>query len=116
MANDVSKLPKWAQDQIRWRDNEIKRLRREIHQLIGGAADGCGGTNIAYRDGIRDDIPLPADKTISFYPSKKEGEFDRESRIDVRIERGGIYVSTQRRLIIQPEASNTCRIFNDEGY
>lgn len=107
MANDISKLPKWAQDQINWRNNEIKRLKQEMQQLLGAEV-----TNITYREGIRNDIPLPADKTISFYPTV----FDRERRIDVRIDQEGIYIMTQRRMIIQPEASNTARIFNSENY
>lgn len=107
MANDVTKLPKWAQDQIQWRDSEIKRLNQQVQQLLGGVEV----TNITYRDGLTYK-PLPADKTINFHPSV----FDVENRIDVRIERGGIYVMTQRRLIIHPEASNTVRIFNSENY
>jgi len=107
MPNDVLKLPKWAQDQINWRDNEIKRLKVQIQQLLGGVEI----TNITYQEGFAEK-PLPADKTISFHPRV----FDMESRIDVRIEQGGIYITTQRRLILHPEASNTVRIFNSEGY
>jgi len=107
MANDVSKLPKWAQDQINWRNSEIERLKGQIQQLLGGPEE----TNITYRE-LSEDLPLPANKTISFYPRG----LDKERRIDVRIERVGITITTQRRLIIHPEASNSIRIFNSESH
>jgi len=100
MPNDVSKLPKWAQDRIRLLERKAERLEHKIDQL-----EGTEETNITYLDGLGE-RPLPANKTIRFQTNA--------GHIDVRLEREGegLYVNAQHPMAIHPQAANSVQIVN----
>lgn len=106
MPNDVSKLPKWAQERIQWLERENVRLARKLDQL-----EGTEETNITYLDGLGE-RPLPANKTIRFQTD--DGHIDVRLERPERGERGGICINAEHPMSIRPEAANAAKIYNEE--
>lgn len=65
MPNDISKLPKWAQDQYRTLHAENEDLRARI-ALLEGEGKYEGTEVFITGHGVEGDIPLPAGSHIVF--------------------------------------------------
>jgi len=99
MAEDITKLPKWAQKRIELLEGAVDYLGHKLKQW-----EGEEETNVVYLDGLNTERPLPKDATIRFY--------NDDEWINVRVEGGGIHVTGQRCLAIFPYVANVVNIYN----
>lgn len=106
----LSRLPKWASDEIQRLNREARELRADIKQMRGEIGD----TN-TYADPHRslagpvsdpDDrgLPLRRNEQIRFYLSKEKRS---DEYIDVRVENGYLWVHGGAGLTMKIRASNT---------
>ncbi len=111
MPNDVTKLPRWAQDQI----TALKSEARGLHDRLM-AYEGEVDTPVFARTG-HGDVPIP-NEPIQWNMPNKEG-FSRH--IDIRLvparadgRSAHLYVNAYMGLIIRPIAANACEIYMSE--
>ncbi len=98
MANDVTRLPRWAQDRIRIAEMRLREARAEIETLFV-----TKDTDTFWAEGIDPEKPLPKGGRVRFYLGTYQ-------HIDVRIEEGRIDVNGSDTLVVYPLASNLVRI------
>ncbi len=102
---DVAKLPKWAQARIARLENSVEHLNARLAQ---GPADSR-----AFADPYSDSPhPLGPDPHVRFIVGAPRHAGGRPPHISVRLADGGLYVMASDGLTIEPQSSNTCRIFN----
>lgn len=104
VKNDVSKLPKWAQEKIANQEREIDRLRDSVSILEGvtaGARDNLElDTSVWLDGGIEDDLPLPKHSHINFGSSGRDFRvwFNADGDLEVN--------SSSESILISPRAAN----------
>ena len=104
---DVSRLPKWAQDELALRDRRIAQLEQELAAL----SSKHPGSNVAIRESVRSsEVTLPPDSKISFYMQHSGSQW--RSSIEAYHEANGqLYVASDTgRLVVLPVASNSIRL------
>lgn len=97
IIEDISKLPKWAQ-------NLISRLERDYNDAIDKLSnmDEGGETNVKWSSGWKDSHNLPNNSKVTFVVNGKD--------IDAYIQNGALYISGEREIVIFPHASNAVYI------
>ena len=98
MGQDISKLPKWAQDRLRNLQGEVERVREEMLTLTGKP----GSTNIEWRHAL-EHHPLPPGVTVRF-------TMDEYRWVEIGHFLGGVQIRGSRQLIIVPNVSNTFKV------
>lgn len=108
---DITKLPKWAQDELASRDRVIEVLREEIAELTADHK----GSNVVMRVNLRYKY-LPPDARLIFYmePDPGDGKKLRDG-IEVHHQHDAygpelILRSNGDRLNVMPSASNSVRV------
>ena len=103
--NDVTKLPKWAQQELKTKDAMIAHLQKTIDDMVG--SDGSEA-DIVYDMGMYPDKgkPLPKHTTVRF----KTGDRTHEA-IEVRLARDSsnqtyVHIYSTERLTIRPNSAN----------
>lgn len=100
--HDVSKLPKWARQ-------EIERLTRDVEHLSAKLSAGPENSNTfadPYSDSKR---PLGLDTAVEFVLDQKRWD-GRGSRIRVALQDGVLNVNGDDQLLVMPRAANTLLI------
>lgn len=105
---DITKLPKWAQ-------NRIMLLERKVDELVGdiAARDGSQKTGVSYTtdfsctDEVRRFIPTD---TVRFHLPKLSERHVTDCYIEVRKLDDHIEVRTQGTLVIRPRVTNVVTI------
>jgi hypothetical protein len=110
----LSKLPKWAQDELHSRNFRIDQLEKQVAEL----SSQHPGSNVAIWGGMREDeITLPPDSGIVFYVEDESENGCMREHIEVRHDRnrpGTLHVSASYGgLFIMPSAANSARIMVD---
>lgn len=111
---DITKLPKWAQDELANRDRKIRDLNAHIENL---KADHHG-SNVAVRDYLHGYTYLPENSPIVFYMEPDPGDIKRErANIEVNHQHDAYgdelilrSSSMGERLSVMPSASNSVRV------
>jgi len=97
---DISKLPKWAQDEITSLTNKVEFLQERLKEVTG-----VKDTNTFIMDGINK-IPLPKNSVIDFRVGDKQ-----QNKVSVYIRREGVIdINTDARdgsMVIMPRAANS---------
>lgn len=97
-THDLTRLPKWAQ-------SEIKRLTQDNNHLRTKLAEGPEGSNVfadPYSDAAR---PLGVDTAVEFRIGESWGE-----RFIVRLEGKRLFVSGGSSVCVHPRASNSFEV------
>jgi hypothetical protein len=97
---DISKLPKWAQDEITSLTDRVEVLKGKLEYVTG-----LSDTNTFIMDGINK-IPLPKNSVIDF----RIGD-NQQNKVSVYIRKEGVIdINTDARdgsMVIMPRAANS---------
>ena len=96
---DFSRLPKWAQDDMRLLSVRLTEVQAKLDGLEGKAP-----TNIYWLETLGKEHPIPTGHTIRFRFGKQHDYI--ECRIIGKEGEGFLYLSGSRRIRISPEATN----------
>lgn len=94
---DITKLPRWAQDRIRITEMRLQEARLRIDQMFGAAE-----TDTTMQD-YPESRKLPKGANIRF-------ALDKHEWVDVRIRDGRVLVMGSYAINLHPEAANTLTI------
>ena len=97
---DYTRLPQWVQTELR-----VAAMRVEEAEEKAATLFSTTPTNTVWWSGTIGQ-PLPDFALIRFYLGTGPADF-----INVRIERHGLYINGQRRILVRPEATNVVRIY-----
>lgn len=108
MAEDISKLPKWAQRRISKIEADLAYYKEKAYVAALGDA---GSPVVVHRYGEGNDIGLP-EETIRFFPDPN----DRRCYIDVRQQPFGVEVRSNPLLGIRPTSSNSVLLTLEDNF
>jgi hypothetical protein len=101
-AEDLAKLPKWAQSTIRALESDVEHYRREAIEVRDGDTNVWTWDAEGYR-------PLPKGARVSFtIPGGVTSHHDE--RFDVRVEGDVLVVSAGDGISVRPISSNVVRV------
>lgn len=108
MKNDITKLPKWAQEEIKFLQMKVEALTDKVNELSNVNA-GVEETNTFILDGLNAK-PLPKNSHIEFRLKDKYGNL--ENKVSVYIRRdGNIDINAVSKdgstFVVMPRASNS---------
>ena len=107
MERRFSKLPKWAQDELKHLEGKLYRLESELKALRGEVE-----SDVHYRSPLelRDKShPIPQGSTVEFNLSYgKNSEW--VGRIRANKQEGGLYINADTAITVEPSASNAILI------
>lgn len=103
--NDITKLPKWAQDRIRQADGRIASLERKLGQIYGNLETNTHWLDLSPASGeILKPRPIPYGSPIRF-------SIDKFDYIEVRLDDDGyLNMHGNAAVAVRPEASNHIRV------
>lgn len=113
--NDITKLPKWAQEKIKHLEIELSEAQSQNERLtLENSKTGSG--HITFTVGMADEVVLSDFATINFDLSDDCSGGLNVIRVALRQTRDGAYidVNCDKSLVAQPIASNSLRIRTSE--
>ena len=103
---DTSKLPKWAQQEIRTLSQKVNKLEETVLIL---KSKGTGSGVIQIQQMMENPIVLPDSSNLSFMPK------GRMSRIQTSLVDNELRVYAESHLIIRPRGANSCYLTSEEN-
>ncbi len=103
--NDLTKLPKWAQEHIKLLDAKLRHTEYQL-QFIQFENEKCGSGNVKMTCGLNTEVILNDHSTIEFKVK------NRRIRVALRNEGDDYYVDVNgdSHISISPRAANSCYI------
>ena len=109
MTRDVTKLPKWAQELLVSKDQEIERLKYTIENLEAAHNETGTGRVVQLNYGLecRSETNLPDRAQIRFYINREQRRY---VDIGFRQEPDRVTIYVGQRMRLYPIASNSIKI------
>lgn len=101
-VEDISKLPKWAQNKIESLEMHLTEAKEELQQVYGGKPSNVIIPGLV----LEKDINLPVNSQVEFNPNTHDAVTARLDSHDRKI----LVVSANHSLLITPWATNMVKI------
>jgi hypothetical protein len=109
MQGDVTKLPKWAQDRIRFAESQLENFKKKQQEAAAGKTEV-----FALDSGYRGEpVGLPAGSRVAFQLAEDIGKFPEINGITVRVNQENNCLeinSSNGHLLVIPWAANAIKV------